>query len=76
MKCPYCNNEMSSGLLNGRGAGGLFWMPEGEKLPNIIVSEKTITNKNGIVFDYSALSGINYPAHVCKNCKKVIFEFE
>jgi hypothetical protein len=33
MKCPYCKDEMSSGLLNGRGPGAFFWMPESEKLP-------------------------------------------
>lgn len=76
MKCPYCNDEMSRGLLRGRGAGGLFWMPEGEKLPNFIISEETINKKNGIVFDFTVYDGINYPAHVCKSCKKVIFEFE
>lgn len=77
MKCPYCNNEMSSGFLNGRGAGGFFWMPEDEKISLLsTVSGKNINKKNGIVFDPTAYGGIKYPADVCKNCKKVIFEFE
>ncbi len=75
MKCPYCNDEMSSGLLYGRGPGAFYWMPESEKLP-IFFSEKTMKKKNAIILDRTSYGGIKYPAHVCKNCKKVIFEFE
>lgn len=77
MKCPFCNNDMVSGLLHGRGGGAFFWIPEDEEISIFFnCTVKNVNKKNGIMFDPTAYGGLKYPANVCKYCKKVIFEFE
>ncbi|MGN9165694.1 PF20097 family protein [Tissierellaceae bacterium HCP3S3_D8] len=44
MKCPFCNNDMVSGLLHGRGGGAFFWIPEDEEIS--IFFNCTVKNVN------------------------------
>ncbi|HKM00219.1 MAG TPA: PF20097 family protein [Mobilitalea sp.] len=74
MKCPMCGNEMKHGNIGARGGGGLYWLPDDEKI-NFIVSNNIIKKHNGIV-----LVGCNEPrisrvAYVCEECRKIIIDF-
>ena len=38
MQCPYCGYEMVLGRL--RSKGGVFFLPEGEKMPSLYTEKK------------------------------------
>lgn len=75
MKCPYCNEEMHKGYINGDGRFGLCWLPEGEEIT--LHTKKGIRKHGGIVLSsVSIFSPVNLLAHVCKICHKVIIDYE
>lgn len=74
MNCPVCGNEMKVGYIGARGGGGLYWLPDGEKL-KFTVSNKIINKHNGIVLVDSNEFRINRVAYVCEECHKIIMDF-
>ncbi len=64
MKCPYCNNEMRSGFV--QGARGVFFSEEERFI--FYISRKS---KNDIVIA-SGWQGCSAVAHYCDNCGVLI----
>lgn len=78
MKCPYCGKEMEKGELRNRGFN--YFLPEGEK-PLLLLSnfQKKLEKRNAIMlapYPYGG-GGEEYPAaYCCRECKKIILEYE
>lgn len=67
MKCPNCNNEMIKGYLGCHGYNpwpawfkNIFWYEE----KSVVTGLRDKTN-----------FGDKFEAFICKNCKKVIFDY-
>lgn len=78
MKCPYCGKEMEKGEIRNKGFN--YFLPEGEKPVSFLVdAEKAIEKRNGILltlYPYG-YGGEEYPAaYCCRECKKIILEYE
>lgn len=75
MKCPYCSNEMTRGKIQARGGGGLYWLPENEKIM-ITISDSKIQKKQGIVLvSTNTIGAVVVPAFICKPCRKIVIEY-
>jgi hypothetical protein len=74
-KCPYCQNEMKNGFVEGDGRYGLSWAEESIS-KNVLcrtLSEENscITLKNPSLFGLSRIK-----ASYCEICKKIIIELK
>lgn len=74
MNCPICGNEMKVGKIGARAGGGLFWLPEGEKV-KFTVSNNIINKKNGIMLVDCNEFRISREAYVCAECRKIIIDY-
>ncbi len=74
MICPICGNEMKPGNIGARAGGGLYWLPDGEKL-KYTVSNDIIKKHKGIVLVDCYEIRINHAAYVCEECRKIIMDF-
>ncbi len=74
MNCPICGNEMKLGNIGARAGGGLFWLPDEEKV-KITVSNKIIEKHNGIVLVDCNEFRIHREAYVCEECRKIIMDY-
>ena len=75
MKCPYCSGEMERGMIQARGGGGLYWLPENAKI-SFLVSDKKILSKDGVLLvSTNEVGAVNTPAEICKNCRKLVLEY-
>lgn len=74
MNCPICGNEMKFGKIGARAGGGLFWLPDEEKV-EFIVSNNTIEKHNGIVLVDCKEFRISRTAYVCEECRKIIMDY-
>lgn len=72
-KCPYCQNEMEKGFVEGNGRSGLSWA--GENI-NKNVLFRTLSDENSLVILSEAagnrLEFSRVEAYYCENCKKII----
>ena len=65
---------MEKGKLHSRG--GVFFLPEGEKLPKLY-TENEMKKHNAVyirpyLFDFIA----EYPtAHICRSCSKIVIDY-
>lgn len=75
MKCPKCDNEMKYGKIGARGGGGLYWLPNDEKLNPFIISNNIINKHNGIVLVNCNELKISRAAYVCEVCRKIIMDY-
>lgn len=74
MKCPCCSNEMEKGKL--RSKGGVFFLPDGEKLPKLY-TEKQMKKHNAVylkpyIFDVPEEFPI---AYLCRQCSKIVIDY-
>lgn len=74
MTCPICGSEMKLGTLGARAGGGLFWLPDEEKVKSI-VSNNIIKKHNGIVLVDCKETQISHSAYVCEECHKIIMDY-
>lgn len=73
MICPFCGNEMQSGVIKGDGRITIRWVPDGEKLHFI----DRVTKKCMIkAAKYSFSRILTIDADYCTKCKKMIFDTE
>ena len=61
MKCPYCNNEMKAGVVQG-GGGVLFWAEK----------KRMIMRSHDIRLGHALQA--NTPAQYCEACQKIIID--
>ena len=66
MVCPYCGEEMESGVLQGGGNHGVGWREKPSMFPNLLNVEWLGTSN----FKYSYI-----PAHRCTKCRKIILDY-
>lgn len=78
IECPYCGEEMEKGNIVITGTGrGMFYLPEGEKLA-MILTEKSVEEKNGVVLNGIYRTTFNEPStscHRCRKCQKIVIEY-
>lgn len=74
MNCPICGNEMKVGNIGAGAGGGLFWLPDGEKVM-FTVSNNIIKKHKGIVLVDCNEIRISHAAYVCEECRKIIMDF-
>lgn len=75
MKCPYCAGEMIRGKIQARGGGGMYWLPENEKIM-VIVSDKKIEKHNGVpLVTTNTIGPVTISAHLCDICRKIVIEY-
>ena len=74
MNCPYCNNKMEKGAL--RSKGGVFFLPDGEKLP-LLYTERQMEKRNAVYLPpYMIEFPPEYPtAHICRSCSKIVIDY-
>ena len=78
MKCPYCRKEMEKGEIRNKGFN--YFLPEGEE-PLLLLTnfQKKLNDRNAILlapYPYGG-GGVEFPvAYCCRDCKKIILEFE
>ncbi len=66
MKCPYCNNEMEQGLLQGMRR--VAWVKNRHKI--------SLFPKQGeILLENNTCNDFILSAEICKNCKKIILDY-
>lgn len=69
MNCPFCNNEMITGVMSGDGRARISWQPNGEKLG---LMEK-LCGKGAVDAKYT-LGTFKIDTEYCPSCKKMIFD--
>ncbi len=75
MNCPYCNKEMEKGYISDSRRYRMLWLPEGTNF--FLNTKKSITKHNGIILcELPWLEWEAPVAYACKECKKVIIEYE
>lgn len=74
MNCPICDNVMKVGNIGARAGGGLFWLPDEEKI-KFIISNNKIKKHNGIVLVDCKEIRISRTAYVCEECRKIIMDY-
>lgn len=72
MKCPYCNQEMTDGILSGDGRSSVYFKT-GDKKANF--GDK-IGGKGKVEAAKYTLASFTVEASYCAACKKMIFETE
>jgi hypothetical protein len=65
---------MRVGNIGARGGGGLYWLPDKEKI-KFIVSNNIIKKHNGILLVDCNEIGISRTAYVCEECRKIIMDY-
>lgn len=66
MKCPYCDNEMEQGLLQGMRR--VAWVKQQHKI-SLLPKQGEIMLKNNTFSDFV------FPAQICKSCEKIIVDY-
>jgi len=70
-KCPYCENEMKKGFIEGDERSDLIWVEENQKR-NII---QKITKDNCIVLEErNIFHKTRVISNYCDICKKIIID--
>ncbi len=67
MICPFCGKEMENGLLQ---AGNMIVWVKKKHFWSLLPKE------GEILLDRNYLTGAAIPSWICKNCRKVITEYE
>ena len=69
MKCPFCNNEMVSGVMSGDGRRQILWQPNDEKLGFM----DRLVGKGALDAKYK-MAKFEINTEYCSSCKKMIFD--
>ncbi len=67
MRCPFCGNGMEAGYVQ---SGNLMVWVKKKHYVSLLPKE------GEVLLDRNYLSGAIIPAHICKQCKKVIAEYQ
>lgn len=67
MKCPYCENDMEQGYI--QGPRGVFWSAKGR---NFFFFPHRVKGDVVIAGAYEGSSGQN--AYLCRSCGKIIID--
>ena len=73
MKCPYCENEMLSGYIQCRD--GVYWAEKIRPVAAVPVLSGNMINLEGEAGG-GAFGGHAAVAYRCRNCKKVIIDYD
>lgn len=66
MRCPYCNGEMETGILEG--GRYLLWAKQPHKV--------SYNPKAGeVLLGEKAVSSVVVDSYICKHCKKIIIDY-
>lgn len=66
MKCPSCNDEMEAGYL--QTGTRVAWTKKIHKV-SLLPKEGELLLQNNL------FNGVNFQAHICKECKKVVLDY-
>ncbi|MBQ4640914.1 MAG: hypothetical protein IJB69_10440 [Clostridia bacterium] len=72
MKCPYCDQEMRPGVLNGDGRSAVRWK-EGSKKTPFFDMLAGIGKVKGVKYK---MVSFHIDAWYCKDCRKIIMDAE
>ena len=76
-KCPYCQNEMKRGFIEGDGRGYLIWVDENRKM-NIAhkIANLFYRNYNDCIVLSSAsyIHNTRVESNYCDICEKIIID--
>ncbi len=67
MLCPFCGEEMEKGLLQGGNI--LVWVKKKHYI-------SLLPKEGEVLLDRTYLTNSSVPAFICKQCRKVIVEYE
>ncbi|MCI2105439.1 MAG: PF20097 family protein [Intestinimonas sp.] len=71
MKCPFCGEEMESGMIITMRDIGFAWIPEGKKLP--LVPLVGLKKMGGMLLGESTgFTRAKLDFNICKKCNKGI----
>jgi len=68
MRCPFCGGFMEKGMIQS-GGSLLVWVRKKHYL-------SLLPKEGEVLLDRNYLSGAIIPARICKQCKKVIAEYQ
>lgn len=66
MKCPYCNNEMEQGFLQGMRRAA--WVKNRHKV-------SLLPKQGEILLENNTFSDFVFSAQICKRCKKIVVDY-
>jgi hypothetical protein len=69
-KCPYCQNEMKNGYVEGGGANTLKWVDANIKRSLLSI----LLKKDCIILGESSPSYSFVESYYCEVCKKIIID--
>ena len=77
MNCPYCNNEMVKGVIQGDGRESLKWIEDGGKKGLIDRMADVLDGKNIIAKGHNySLTRTTIEGYKCNICNKIIIDLE
>ncbi|EPY2305325.1 PF20097 family protein [Clostridium sporogenes] len=77
MNCPYCNNEMVKGAIEGSGIAPLRWVEDTEKRGFLHSMEIVLDQENIIAKGHNnRLKKTTIKGYKCKVCNKIIIDIE
>ncbi|EJO5347759.1 hypothetical protein NRP93_001849 [Clostridium botulinum] len=77
MNCPYCNNEMIKGTIEGSGIAPLRWVEDTEKRGFLHRMEVSLDQENIIAkATNTRLKKTKIECYKCKICNKIIIELK
>ncbi|MPQ34182.1 hypothetical protein E4V42_22615 [Clostridium estertheticum] len=77
MICPYCNNDMTKGVVQGSGRASLKWIEDKKKMGLIDKMINDIDGKNIIAKGHNnSLKKTTIESYKCNICNKIIIDLE
>ena len=73
MICPYCNQEMTKGIMSGDGRVKVRWKA-GDKVDRVDSVSFLGCSYSIQAVKYPALAGFRLETYYCKSCGKMIFD--
>lgn len=67
MRCPFCGSFMENGFLQGGSL--MVWVKKKHHI-------SLLPREGEVMLDRNYWTSTSIPAHICKQCKKVIAEYE
>lgn len=69
MKCPYCGEEMESGLI--QSGNEITWLPVSKRT---LVTRARFFDGAVVLSEYSFLHGSAVISWLCRSCEKVVID--
>ena len=78
MKCPFCGQEMESGVLYTDYSRGLYFLPPGGRI-GFWAGRRGVEKQGGIVLDgpynSSLPNSTEMNGFVCRACRGIVFRY-